>query len=264
MSRLRRLGRAGGLAAGTLACYLACAAGLVLLLPAPAARRRWRCACFRSWARLSAHILGMRVSVGGEPPRPPFLLVANHLSYLDVLVLAGRVDALFIARADVRHWPIVGHLCRLVGTIFVERELRRDVLRVNRQIERALACGEGVVLFPEGTSTEGVTVGAFRPSLLELAARRPLPVHHASLSYRTPMGQPPARLAVCWWGEMPFLSHFSDLLALPGFEASLTFGPLPIEDSDRKRLAVRLRDAVAASFVPVADPVEEPCQATMS
>src|SRR5690349_85129 len=91
----------------------------------------------------------VRVAAGGAgaAPPPPFVLVANHLSYLDVVVLAAQTDCRFIAKLDVSSWPLVGLLCRTVGTIFVDRENRRDLVRVNAATGRAIREGVGVVLF---------------------------------------------------------------------------------------------------------------------
>jgi 1-acyl-sn-glycerol-3-phosphate acyltransferase len=125
------------------------------------------------------------------------------------------------------------------------------------EIERALDAGRGVVLFPEGTSSAGFEVGPFRPPLLEVAARAALPVSYAALSYRTGTDSPPAHLAISWWGDMEFSGHAWRLLELEGLTARLNFGGEPVQESDRKRLAERLRAAVASRFVPTASPARE-------
>jgi 1-acyl-sn-glycerol-3-phosphate acyltransferase len=111
-----------------------------------------------------------------------------------------------------------------------------------------LDSGRGVVFFPEGTTSRGDKVAPFRPSLLEPAARSRRPVHYAALSYRTRKKCPPAERAVCWWGDMKFGSHILQLLAMPGFDASLTFGKEPIREDDRKLLATRLHRAIEQQF----------------
>lgn len=256
------VGLIGTLRAGWRLAALAALTGFfyLLLLAGPLAsagsrrrRARWRGFCFRNWSRALLAVMNARVEQRGSPPAPPFFLAANHLSYIDVLVLASRVDALFIAKAEVAGWPVMGRLCRSVGTLFVDRELRRDLPRVIAEIDAALASGEGVVLFPEGTSTPGAEVGPFRPALLEVAARTRRPVSYATLGYRTGTGARPAHLAVCWWGDMGFTGHLLKLLALPGFDATLIFGDAAIHEPDRKRLAARLRQAIDGQFVPVVD-----------
>ncbi len=193
----------------------------------------------------------MRAIVEGAPPSPPFLLVSNHLSWVDVLLLGSAVPATFVAKSELAGWPFVGSICRSAGVIFVDRESRRDLVRVSEELERALAAGAGVILFAEGTSTAGEAVAPFRPSLLDHPARAGSPVHWAALSYATPPGAPPAHLAVCWWGGMPFVPHVLGLLRLPGFAASLRFGERPVRESDRKVLASRLHEAVSSRFRPV-------------
>jgi 1-acyl-sn-glycerol-3-phosphate acyltransferase len=259
MKHLLATTRALLLCALTAALYMLWIAAVALTRSA-SARRKWRYAVFRAWARGVAGIAQMTIAVRGTAPRPPFLLVSNHLSYIDVIALSSLVDCTYVARGDVADWPVIGRLCQGMEILFVDRTRRRDVRRVGACIDRALADGEGVVLFPEGTSTPGAAVGSFKPSLLEPAAKRRIPVHYASVSYRTPPGAAPAHLAVCWWGDMTFLKHLFELLQLPAFEAAVTFGNEPIEGDDRKTLAASLRRAVSEQFVPVTF-LEEACTA---
>jgi 1-acyl-sn-glycerol-3-phosphate acyltransferase len=198
----------------------------------------------------------------GALPRAPFFLVANHLSYVDVIVLASQVDCRFIAKQDISTWPLIGLLCRSVGTIFIDRNNRRDIARVNAQVEQALAEGRGVVLFPEGTSSQGTTVLPFKPGLLELAARAGLAVSYATLSYGVPDRETPAHLSVCWWGDMTFIIHLSGLLRLSEIDATLTFGRETIRGGDRKDLASQLHAAVKQEFIPVVKS-EEACIAVI-
>jgi 1-acyl-sn-glycerol-3-phosphate acyltransferase len=219
-------------------------AGTLLLAIAPKSRRRFREGLFRAVCRALLRLLRFEVRVSGPPPRAPYLLVSNHLSYLDVIVLASRLPARFVAKKEVRSWPLLGPMCKGFGTIFIDRSDRRDIPRVLAEIERSLARGEGVILFPEGTSWSGDDVLPFRSPLLALPARKSLPVHVAALRYRTPEGEPSARDAVCWWGETPLFSHLLGLFRLSRVEAFLDFAAEPVVDGDRKRLAERLREAV--------------------
>ncbi|MCB1058200.1 MAG: 1-acyl-sn-glycerol-3-phosphate acyltransferase [Acidobacteria bacterium] len=223
--------------------------------------RPWISGPYRLWGRWLTRALGTRTTVEGAPPAAPFLLVTNHLGYLDIPLLASLADCTFIAKAEIASWPVAGMLCRSVDTIFVDRESRRDVVRVGEQITRVLEEGRGVVLFAEATTSPGETVQPFKTSLLAPVARLGLPVHHATLSYRTDAGQPPARDSVCWWGETEFLPHFLGLLRLPKIYATVRFGANPIQDSDRKELAERLRGAMLETFIPVIDS-ETSCEST--
>lgn len=208
----------------------------------------WRTRVFHSWGRTMARFLGMRVRVVGKPPEAPFVLVSNHLGYVDVVLLASELRCVFVSKADVRDWPVVGRLCASVETLFIQREQKREIPRVMNEMERVLASGRGIVLFPEGTSSGGDGVLRFRASLLDSAARSGRPVHYATVSYRTPPGSRPASEIVCWWGNMSLGSHVFNLLALPGFEARIAFGPTPILEPDRKVLAARLQREVERQF----------------
>src|SRR2546423_1991423 len=246
---ITRLIAFGGATVGLYGAWL-CGVPFVALLPRAALK--WRNCCFRAWARATAAIASMKLDLQGEPPRGSFFLVTNHLSYMDIVALAACTDCVFIAKSEVARWPVLGFLARSMRTIFVNRRSRRSIPATLAAIERAFAQGLGVVLFAEGTSTGGARVSPFKSSLLELAAQRRIPVHYASVSYRTPQGAPPARASVCWWGDMTFPKHLFQLFQLPEFEARLSFGARPIQADDRKELAQELWSAVNAQFIPVA------------
>ncbi len=201
------------------------------------------------WARAAAALLGVRIERRGAAPAPPFFLVANHLSYLDVLVVLASARAVLLSRADVARWPAVGVLARTTGTLFIERERRSQLPRVLEAVSARLAAGLGVVVFPEGTSSPGEEVLPFRASLFEVAAAGGLPVHTASLSYDVPTGAAPARTAVAWWGDMTFGGHAWRLIGLPSVRARIDFDPEPLRAGDRKELARRAEAKVRARFV---------------
>lgn len=202
------------------------------------------------WARSLRTHIGLRIWVEGRPPTGPVAIVANHLSYLDIVVLWCIVPGVFVARADVADWPLVGRGGRLIGTSFIDRTRKRDLLRVIPELSEALAAGRNVIFFPEGTSSSGETVLPFRSPLFEAAARRGVPVVGVSLQYETPASAPPAGTSVCWWGDMTFLRHVFALLAIPRIEARIRF-ETPIEPlRDRKRLCRHAREAVVKKFIP--------------
>ena len=243
--RVRQALKIGTITGWTAFSYLLWGVGSVFLTPLPRVRQRWRLSSFRRWARGACRLLGMRRRVEGTPPfTTPFILVTNHLSYVDVILLASVVPGVFIAKREVRSWPIWGLFASSMRTIFVDRERGRDLLRVAGIIDEALAQGEGVILFPEGTSTDGSEVRPLKPALLEVAASSGHPVHYARLSYHTPEDAPPAARSVCWWGDMEFGPHFVELCRLPGFSARVSFGEKPIIDRDRKSLARKLHQAL--------------------
>jgi 1-acyl-sn-glycerol-3-phosphate acyltransferase len=216
-------------------------------------RRWWRRLIFCGWGQSLAAILGMRILIDGEPPQSPFLLVSNHLSYVDIIAYAACLECVFVSRGDVANWPGVGILARSFGTIFINREKMLDIPRVIGEMNTALDAGLGVILFPEGTSGAGDRVLPFHPSLLDPAAKANYPVSFASIRYRTPPGAPPAYMAISWWGDMTFAPHFVDLLTLSKFDACITFGSHAIRSDDRKALAKNLWTAVNDQFAPMVD-----------
>jgi 1-acyl-sn-glycerol-3-phosphate acyltransferase len=209
---------------------------------------RWRNMWFRRWARGVLRVLGVKATVIGVPPQDA-LIVSNHVSYLDIPLIASQVDAVFVAKAEILEWPLVGTVCRGIDTIFIRRESKRDVVTVGEEMEARLASGLGVVFFPEGTSSDGTGVLPFKPSLLEVASRDLVPVHYATVRYSVSDGDPPATESVAWVGETPFLGHVRGLLQLSEIRAEVTFGAEPIVDRDRKALAMRLHEHVAAAIV---------------
>lgn len=238
MSRLRCALRLPVLLVATAALFSIWVLSRPLALVSTKLALRAHRALFRGWARAMARVLRLEIRVEGTPPAPPFLLVTNHLGYVDVVTLASLVDARFLSRADVAHWPIVGVLARAMGTLFIDRARKSELPDVAGAIAAVLARGEGVVLFPEGTSSDGSDVLPFRASLFEVAVRSGVPVTTATLSYRTPAGSPPAATAVCWWGDMTFGKHFLELLALPAITVQVEFGARGLHGSDRKLLAL--------------------------
>jgi 1-acyl-sn-glycerol-3-phosphate acyltransferase len=212
---------------------------------------RWRCLIFRHWARATAFVMGIEISLKGAVPAGPAYLVANHLSYIDVITLAAHFDSQFIAKSEVAGWPLLGFLSRRMGTIFIDRRRRRDILRVNAQIEESLREGRSVVLFPEGTTTSGAEVCSFKSSLLEPAVKLGHPVFFATLNYRTHEDDQPAANSVCWWGDMDFMPHLWRMFMLKEIKARVQFGEDSVTERDRKVLARSLQDAVEREFVPV-------------
>lgn len=245
MKLIRAVLRALALAALTAFVYFSFSAGKVLRPGRRGfkSRNRW----FRWWARNVCRIAGVSATAIGTPPQDA-LIVSNHVSYLDIPLLASYVDAVFVAKAEILDWPLVGTVCKRFDTIFIDRNSKRDVVKVGEEMEARLAVGLGVVFFPEGTSSSGVSVLPFRPSLLEVAARDLVPVHYASVRYVVPDSEPPARDSVAWVGDTPFLRHVKGLLQLREIRAEVIFGDEPIVDADRKALAARLQQRVEAQL----------------
>lgn len=193
----------------------------------------------------------MKVEVIGEPPRAPFFLVANHLSYMDIPVLRSVAEGVFVAKGEIDGWPLAGRMVRDMGMIFVDRARRRDIPRAGAMIIERLNEGEGVIVFPEGTSTRGNDVLPFNSSFLEFAANKDVPVTYAAITYRTPAGEESAGDAICWWDDISFGSHLWRFFGIGSSTAIVNFGEQPVINPDRKELARELTAKVRAKFIPV-------------
>jgi 1-acyl-sn-glycerol-3-phosphate acyltransferase len=234
--------------------YLVWLVGRLLTTGSAARQLRWRHRFLRGWSRGVARLFGMRITITGRPPGAPFFLVSNHLSYMDIILLYTCLDCVFIAKQDMRRWPAIGFLAHAMSTIWVNRESRRDAVRVLHEIDRVVGNGDGVVLFPEGTTSAGDGMLPLKAALLDWAARREYPVHCAVIRYQTAAELPPAHLAVSWWGDMRFGPHAVALARLPGFDAEVTFLPSPVRAAERAALAEMAREQMLRHFVPMVPP----------
>lgn len=214
-------------------------------------KQLWRQVVFHWWSRSFAVIAGMELETVGTPPKPPFFLVSNHLSYVDIPALRLAANGVFVAKSEIKDWFLAGPMVRNMGNIFVDRKNRRDIPRAGTEVIDKLNEGEGVILFPEGTSTKGEIVLPFNSSFLEFAAQTDLPVSYAAIRYVTPSNGPTPSERICWWDDTTFLTHLYRLFSLPSFKAVITFGEEPVIDIDRKKLAARLQERVQESFIPM-------------
>ena len=203
----------------------------------PIARARW---LRRNSQRL---LVLMGVRVHGTLSAPPgSLVVSNHLSYLDVLVLAACQPMVFVSKAEVRSWPVVGWFVRHAGTVFLEREQRAGVAPALAAMTAVLDRGIPVALFPEGTNSNGTAVAPFHSSLLAPAEQGARPLVTVALRYRAP-GTTPDRLS--YWNDDTFLPHFLRMLWLPHIDAHLAtevLGPVP---ASRKQIRTDLHQGVS-------------------
>lgn len=211
----------------------------------------WRQVIFHNWAKSFVWVSRMQVEIVGNVPHPPFFLVCNHLSYTDVAALRVAAKGVFVAKGEMETWFLAGRIVRDMGTIFINRQNRRDIPRAGREIINRLNDGEGVIVFPEGTSTKGEEILPFNSSFLEFAAQRDLPVSYAAISYQTPAREMSAAEIVCWWDEKTFGEHIWHLFQLKEYTAIITFGEEPIHNPDRKVLARELREKVREKYIPV-------------
>jgi 1-acyl-sn-glycerol-3-phosphate acyltransferase len=186
-------------------------------------------------------IYSCTVSFSGPVPKTG-LLVSNHLSYLDILVIASITPAVFVSKSEVRQWPVIGWLTSLAGTIFIQRERRTQVGPINHQILATMDAGALIVVFPEGTSTNSEEVLPFRSPLLEPVTKGHHPISVGYLHYELDGGD--ARNEVCYWGDQSFFPHAVNLLGKKRVRATMRFGTFQRTTDDRKELALQLRKAV--------------------
>jgi 1-acyl-sn-glycerol-3-phosphate acyltransferase len=202
-------------------------------VPLARARALW----LQQACRRVLRILNAEVTTRGPIPLKG-LLVSNHLSYLDILVLSATTPAVFISKSDVKRWPVFGWFAVLSGTLFVERARRSDVARLNREVARVLDLGGLVVLFPEGTSSDGRQVLPFKSSLLEPITRLQHPLSIACIAYGLPDGDPAED--VCYWGDMTLAPHLVNLFSKSKVTVSVSFTRLEDSPNTRKELARHL------------------------
>lgn len=214
-------------------------------------KQYWRQIAFRLWSKGFLKISGITVDVIGEIPSPPFFLVSNHLSYTDIPVLRSLVESVFVAKGEIRDWMVAGKVVSDMGMIFIDRNNRRDIPRAGREIIAKLEGGEGVIVFPEGTSSKGEEILRFNSSFFEFAADTGLPIHYSAITYRIDEPGLKASDAVCWWDDTTFLGHLWRFFQTPRTKAVVTFGSEPVAGSDRKALARNLWNKVSERFIPV-------------
>ena len=212
---------------------------------------------------LVCRIVGVRItSMGRRIEEKPLLIVANHTSWLDISVITAVAPVVFVAKREVGAWPIFGLLARLQRSVFVDRARRHKTQDVNSQIARRLADGDPVVLFGEGTSSDGNRVLAFRTALIE-SARDAIAeaqqinrvwIQPLSVAYTALLGLPldrKSRCCVAWYGAASLLPHLRQLVARGAIDVTVSWGdPIAFDEfSDRKAVAARLERNVRAMTI---------------
>jgi 1-acyl-sn-glycerol-3-phosphate acyltransferase len=200
--------------------------------------------------RAALMILGIRLTVVGRPLDRPGAMVANHASWLDIFTLNAAARLYFVSKAEVAGWPGIGWLARATGTVFITRK-GMDALAQKTLFVARLRAGHRLLFFPEGTSTDGLRVLPFKPTLFaaffEPALRDAMHIQPVSVAYAAPPGADPRFYG--WWGRMGFGAHLMRVLAqAPQGRVRVTFhAPLRVaEATDRKALAAAAETAVRA------------------
>jgi 1-acyl-sn-glycerol-3-phosphate acyltransferase len=200
-----------------------------------------RAAWLHAWCRFACRVLGIRVRTHGSMPSSG-VLVSNHLSYLDIVVLSSIRPCVFVAKRDVAKWPLFGWLAHAAGTIFVDRERRFSSPEAVDAIGDAIANGSVVVIFPEGTSSDGSTVLPFKSALLESAVQLRVPIAAVSIDYALDDGSVVDE--VCYWRDMTLVPHLLNLLFKREIRAIYSFSSGKVRAGNRKEIARELRHEI--------------------
>ena len=201
--------------------------------------------------RMVAHLFGIRVRVVGRPPRHATLILANHSSWLDIVVFSSVTPLSFVAKSEVGTWPFFGTLARLQRTVFVTRARRSETGQARDAIAERLRDGDVLVLFPEGTSNDGNSVLPFKSALLGAAETvlgngQTVPVQPVSTAYVAREGIPMGREnrpLYAWYGDMELVPHLWDALKAGPLDVTVQFHE-PLPGLDRKELARKAWETV--------------------
>ena len=206
------------------------------------------------WSRQLVTICGVSMSVEDSAQREPVspaLIICNHISWLDIFVINTIHPCRFVAKSDIRSWPLIGWLCENTGTIFIARGKQRDVRRIYAGLVKSIHDGERVAFFPEGTTAPQGTVLPFHANLFEAAIEAEVPVQPYALRYVDADGK--LHDSADFIGEMSFVESVIAILKSGGMHAELIRLPaIPTEGAHRRELAAAARDMVANALSPVA------------
>ena len=228
-----------------------------LLIPSPRLRRRFAARNLSRTCRAANRVLGIRVRVEHEeriPASRRCLIVANHLSWIDVLVISSRMPALFVTSVEVEQSAVLGWICKAGGSFFVERRNRTRLAAELAELSGALKDGEcHLVVFPEATSSDGETLLPFKNALFDSAVRSESPVLPLCLRYQKVDGAPLDRSnrdSVFYYGDMTFLEQFRRFIRVGRTDVLLTvLEPMGIgPDTTRKDLAEKSRAMIIAAY----------------
>jgi 1-acyl-sn-glycerol-3-phosphate acyltransferase len=204
-------------------------------------------AAVQVWAQRMLLELGVALEVRGmTPSRGPMMLVANHISWLDILVLHASGHCRFVAKSDVAHWPLIGRLATAAGTMYIERELRRDAVRIVHHMTDALLEGNILAVFPEGTTSDGVTLLPFHANLIQAAVSAHAPAQPVALRF-TDTATGLNSLTPCYIGDDSLVGSVWRTVSGPPITAVVSYGePQLANGRDRREWARDLRTAVKA------------------
>ncbi len=256
MSHVRSLVRVASLLAVSLGLF----AVRMLLVPvsvvAAGAEQRSGGWLFKVWGHACLRILGIRTQRDGTLPATsagPYVIVSNHLGYLDIPLFAAHTGGIFVSNARIRRWPLIGFLAARIGTIFMRRSRKRAIMPAIEHIAAALNAGRPVIFFPEGTSSPGLTVMPFRSNLFEAVVHANVPVFCAAVRYSSPDPSidPATDIA---WSDTPLGQHAAKLLRISAMNAEMLVDGTPLDPGNRKELASQAHARVSALHNQIGQP----------
>ena len=199
----------------------------------------------QQWAQGVLRIMGIGLQVHGRAHAGPVLLVANHISWLDIVVMLAAQYCRFVAKSELKDWPLVGPLATAAGTMYIERASSRDVLRVVHHMAERLQVGDVLAVFPEGTTGDGVEVLPFHANLLQAAIAAQAPAQAVGLRFVDAWGQP--SFAPCYIGDDTFVGSVWRTLCARGLVVHVAFAAPDLPKGRNRRVwAVDLRAQVMA------------------
>ncbi|GGP26900.1 lysophospholipid acyltransferase family protein [Silvimonas amylolytica] len=201
------------------------------------------------WSMRLAQILGITVRVQGIAPGrypPNHLLLSNHISWLDIFILNAVTVSRFVAKSEIREWPLIGRLCCHTGTLFIEREKKRDAHRVNNAMIEALQSEHCVAVFPEGTTSDGSRILPFRSSLMQAALDSRATIQPVYLRYTDADGN--YNPIPAYIDDMSIVSSLWQILGARGLHAEINFlAPFPADHADRRHLTQFVESRISAA-----------------
>ena len=200
----------------------------------------------QAWSLAMLRCIGIELIVKGNPAVPgPLLMVANHMSWLDITALHAARFCRFVSKADIKKWPFIGMLASGIGTLFIERESRRDAMRVVHSMTASLQAGDVLGVFPEGTTSDGAGLLPFHANLFQAAIAANSPVQPVALQFiETRTGQ--RSTAACYINDDTLVQSVWRALTTPDLAVVITFGePQLAEGRDRRAWALAMQQAVA-------------------
>jgi 1-acyl-sn-glycerol-3-phosphate acyltransferase len=192
----------------------------------------------RKWLDHIPHAMGLQMKVEGQPTTQPCLFVGNHITYLDPICVLMHVDANVVAKAEVKHWPLVGFGAHLVGTLFVKREEKSSRQETALAIQDALENKDSILVYPEGTTTAGPGTLPFKPRSFSAAHKAGVPVQPIAVIYDSPK--------IAFIGNDTFLPHFFRIFRLKNITRRVALGPLLYGEDSAEKAEAWINQAQAA------------------